>query len=156
MADNYLDTNSEVQDYKLRMRKLSVPFSIGSNATPASKTHSLPHLGDAIVLRTEGKTSDADSADDAASGSLATPDDDAAAGALFGVVCHNLGTVADIINLEVKEDKSEGQAATGALAATGFVTSNGNIAVNIQAPGADLSAEDLAGFLVVEYLVDGE
>ena len=140
------DKNSAVEDFKLRSKRLIVPFAIVHNATPASKTNS-NDLPGSLVLALEGQTASAAAID---SGTNFTAPVDA--NGIFGALVCNLGTVSKLVSASVSDLSSGTAAVSKKGASSSGVTASGNIAVSIDWSG-DLSTTDLSGNLIIEYQV---
>lgn len=148
----YLEREDKIQDYKLKERRLCIPFSITGNATPASKVHNQDLS--ALILRTEGKTAQADAID--AGGNFATASD---ATGVFGIL-FDPGPAARKV-LRVQVEQRSGSTATNRVqvtalkgASTTGVTASGNLAFDVTCAGLDLSSENFDGVLVIEYMVE--
>lgn len=145
MAQHF-DKNAAVEDYKLREKRLVIPFSITFHATPASKVHSTD-LPAALVLSTEGKTATATAID---SGLNFTTEADATG--IFGILVYNLGTVEKLLDVSVVNLSAGTAAVSRKGASSSGVTASGNIAVSIDSD-QNLSTTSLSGNLVIEYRV---
>lgn len=149
----YLDISDKVQDYKIKQRRLCIPFSITGHATPASKVHA-SDLNGVLYLRSEGKTAEADAVD--ADGNFTTPVD---ASGLFGILLNVGDSVRKVMRASVEQ--RSGSTATNkdqAVALQGDsssgITENGNIAIDVTCSGLDLSAENFDGVLIIEYMIE--
>lgn len=143
---SHFDKIAGVQDYKLREKRLVIPFSITFNATPASKVlaNDLPV---ALVLSAEGLTATATAIDSGTN--FTTPVD---ATGIFGALVYNLGTVEKLLDVQLVNLSSGTAVVTRKGASSTGVTASGNIAVSIDS-SLDLSAVSLTGNLVIEYRV---
>lgn len=145
-----LESNASLHDHQLRQKRLVVEFSITANATPASKVHS-SELPGVIVLRTEGKTAEADAIENL-SGSFSTADDvDGSGDSVFGVVLHNLGSVAKVYKITVAEQTSLASSIAVTKLGTNGLTSGGNIAFQIAGTGLTLASESPRFLVEIEY-----
>ena len=142
----HLDKNAGVEDYKLREKRLIVPFTITANATPASKVHSTD-LPSSLVLSTEGKTSTASAID---SGTNFTTEVDSTG--IFGILMCNLGTVEKLLDVSLVNLSSGTATVSRKGASTTGVTASGNIAVSVDS-SLDLSMTSLTAHAVVDYRV---
>lgn len=144
-------SKAEHHNHLLKQQRLVTEFSIAGNATPADKQHSsdVPGL---VVLRTEGKTAAADAVE---SLTWTSAVDDNAGDSVFGVLL-DLGdnTARKVYSVSLTEvtTVSSSESVTGPNTGSSFLTSNGNIAVEVAATGLDLSSEDVTFRLEVEYL----
>lgn len=142
----HMDKNSQVEDFKLRSKRLVIPFSIVHNATPASKTNS-NDLPSSMVLALEGQTATAAAIDSGTN--FTTPVDSTG---IFGILLYNLGTVSKLCKYEVSFLSSGTITVTAKGASTSGVTASSNIAVSADWSG-DLSATDLTAVCTVDYQV---
>lgn len=137
-----LKSNAALEDHMLRVQRLTANFTITAHATPASKIHSVDIPG-VIVLRTQGKTADADAIEDGITWTTAD-DKDGSGDSVFGVVV-NLGeNIADkvySVTLTEVSTVSTSEALSSPTGVTSYVTENGNIAFEIAATGLDLETE---------------
>ena len=144
-----LSASSSLQDRFLKQRRLVFEFDITANATPASKVHG-DDLPGHVVLRSEGKTADADAIEDL-SASFTTAVD--ATNGIFGCIVYGLDSIRKVHSITF----SERGAATGTAIAmtklgTAGLSAGGNIAFELTMTGTDLATESVAGFVSVEYL----
>ncbi len=151
----YLDVSEKVQDYKLKQRRLCVPFFITGSATAASKVVSSDLQ--VVYVRTEGLTAAADAVD--SGGNFTTPDDNGGGGAIFGVLLAPGKAITRVLRIAVEQ--RTGTTATNKVQATSLagasstgITASGNIAFNITAAGLDLSSENFDGVAIIEYMVE--
>lgn len=142
----HFDKNAAVHDYKLREKRLAIPFTITFNATPASKTHA-SDLGASMYLSTEGLTAAATAVD---SGTNFTTQADATG--IFGILCANLGTVDKLLDVSLVNLSSGTAAVTRVGASSTGVTASNNIAVSIDWSG-NLATTSLTATLIIEYRV---
>lgn len=148
----YLEKSDKVEDYKLKERRLTIPFTITGHATPASKTSSTDLAP--LYLSTEGRTATAAAVD---SGCNFTTASDSTG--VFGLLL-TPGAVARKV-LRVAVEQRSGTTATNKVQATVLngasstgITASGNIAVSATCAGLDLSAENFDGVLVIEYMIE--
>lgn len=148
----YLDSDSQIQDYKLKQRQLVIPFTITGNATPANKVQAADLA--ALVLSTEGKTAAAAALDSGCN--FASPVD---ANGVFGLLLQPGARATKVLNVEVRQrsgatatNRDQAVALNGA-SSTG-ITALGNIAVSVTAAGLDLSAENFNGVLIIDYMIE--
>lgn len=139
------DKNSGVEDYKLKLKRLIIPFAITHHATPASKVHAADLA--ALVLSTEGKTAVATAAD---SGTNFTTEADTTG--IFGILVKDLGTVEKVLTATMVSLSSGTATVTAVGASSSGVTASGNIALSIDWSGS-LASTDLSGTLVIDYRV---
>lgn len=142
----HMDKNSQVEDFKLRSKRLVIPFSIVHNATPASKTNS-NDLPSSMVLSLEGQTATATAID---SGTNFTTEVDA--NGIFGILLYNLGTVSKLCKYTADFTSAGTIALTAKGASSSGVTASSNIAVSADWTG-NLATTDLSGVLTVDYQV---
>lgn len=149
MATSTLEKDSSFQDRLLKTRRLAFRVRVEGNATPADKVdrQELPNVA---VLRTEGKTAEADAIEDL-SADWTTADDGTG---VFGVLikASELGEVDRIVEITATA-LDGGTVAATALDAGGAqdgLSPEGNIAVELDS-SVDLSAADCDILLVVEY-----
>lgn len=143
---SFYEQVSSVENYKLKSKRLIVPFSIVFHATPASKTSS-NDLPDALILSMEGLTATATAADSGCG--FTTPVDSTG---IFGCLVKNLGSVGKLLDVQVV-NLSAGTAAVSRKGASSTgVTASGNIAVSVDWDGS-LATTSLTGHLVVDYTV---
>ncbi len=138
------------QDHALRSERLVCEFSIIHHATPASKKHHADIPG-TVVLRTQGKTADADAVE---AGLTWTTANDGPTNSVFGVVLDLGDNKADkVYSLSLTEVSavSASESLASPTGATAYLTPEGNIAVEITATGLDLELEDPTFRLEVEY-----
>ncbi len=140
-------SNSQVQNYLNKTHRLSIPFSIVHNATPASKTSS-SDLPDALVLSLEGLTATATAAD---SGCGFTTEVDSTG--IFGILVKSLGKVTKLMDAQLVNLSSGTAVLTRKGASSTGVTASNNIAVSIDS-SLSLAATDLTGTLVIDYIVE--
>jgi hypothetical protein len=142
----HMDKNSQVEDYKLRSKRLVIPFSIVHNATPASKTNS-NDLPSSMTLALEGQTAAAAAID---SGTNFTTPVDATGN--FGVLLSSLGTVSKLTKYTIDFLSSGTMTVAAKGASSSGVTASSNIAISATWSGS-LATTDLSGVLTVDYQV---
>jgi hypothetical protein len=140
------EKNAAVEDYKLREKRLAIPFKITYNATPASKLHATD-LPAALVLSSEGLTATATAID---SGTSFTTEVDA--NGIFGALIHNLGTVDKLLDVQLVNLSSGTATVSRKGASSSGVTASGNIAVSVDWNGS-LETTSLTATLIVDYRV---
>lgn len=140
------DKNAQMEDYKLREKRVIIPFSIVHNATPASKTNS-NDLPSSLTLSLEGQTATATAID---SGCAFTTETDSTG--IFGCLVSSCGTVAKLLDVQLVNLSSGTATVTRVGASSTGVTASGNIAVSIDWNGS-LATTDFSANLVLEYSV---
>ncbi len=138
-------------DQLLRTQRLVAEFSITGDATPADKTHS-PDVSGLMVLRTEGLTTAADAVETI---TWTTAVDDSTGDSVFGILLdldENIAEKVYSVTLTEVTAVSTSEVVTGPNSGSSFLTTAGNIAVEIAATGLDLSTESPTFRLEVEYL----
>jgi len=138
-------------DHLLKSQRLVAEFSITGNATPASKAHS-PDVGGLMVLRTEGKTAEADAVETI---TWTTAVDDSTGDSVFGLLLDlgdNKASKVYSVTLTEVTSVSTSEAVTGPNSGASHLTAAGNIAIEVAATGLDLSAESPTFRVEVEYL----
>jgi len=155
--------HERLEDRSIKLRTLAFRVQITGNATPASKVHR-PDLGtELVVLRTEGKTADADAVEDLSAAFTTAVD---ATNAVFGMILRKeltdeqmdgFGDIERVVDVAVTDIAGTATSVTATLlTGTGVVrglTTDKNIAIQISAPGLDLETENADLQLVVRYLV---
>lgn len=142
----YRDSDSSVENYNLREKRLVIPFAITFHATPASKVHATD-LPAALVLSTEGKTATAAAIDSGCN--FTTPVD---ATGIFGILVYNLGHVDKLLDAQVVNLSAGTASISRKGASSSGVTASDNIAVSIDS-NQDLSTTSLSGNLVLDYRI---
>lgn len=144
------ELNSVVLDQQLKHKRLCFEVSITANATPASKEHA-SDLPGVCILRTEGKTAEADAVEVVA---FTTADDEATGNSVFGILLKGaeLGSIKKVLKISVSESST---ALSTALAVTkhgtGGLSSGGNIAFSIAGTGLRLDTESPKLCVEVDY-----
>ena len=138
--------NSGNYDYEIKSHRLSIPFTITFNATPASKSHA-SDLPSAMTLSTEGLTAAATAID---TGTSFTTQTDSTG--IFGVLLSNLGTVYKLYDVQLVNLSSGTAALTRVGASSTGVTASGNIAVSVDWSG-NLATTSLTATMIVDYNV---
>lgn len=98
MAINGLEKDDRLQDRELKMREVAFRVRIQANATPASKVHQ-GEIANVAVIRSQGKTAQADAIEDLSASWTAAAD----ATGIFGVLLKGdeLGQVDRIISATI-------------------------------------------------------
>lgn len=143
MANDF-NNSAELHEHRLKSHRMVAEIAIVADATPADKVHSSDVAG-VIILRTEGKTAEADAIEDL-SGSFSAAADNAAGNSTFGVLV-DLGDVAKVKKVTV----SEQTALATSLASSIVASSAGNIAIEIVGTGLVLDSESPTLLLEIEY-----
>jgi hypothetical protein len=143
-----LKNSPTLNDHMLRSQRLVARFSITAHATPASKIHiaDIPE----VVLRTSGKTATADAVETVTWTTAAD-----GANSTFGVLINLGGKAAKVQKVTVTEITSLAASFTVRGPATvvdGYLTTAGNIGVEIVGTGLDLTSESPTFVVEVEYL----
>lgn len=63
MANEFDASRADLHDHRLKQQRLVFQTTVTANATPADKVHSVD-IPSSVILRTEGKTADADAVED--------------------------------------------------------------------------------------------
>lgn len=140
MSIEFRPNSMEIHDRMLKGQRLMMQVTVGADATPADKTHSDDLSGKAI-LRTEGKTAEADALEDV-SGDVTAPAD---ATGLFAVLVDD-EMVEKIYKVDV--EASNGTIALGAQGAK--VTSEGRMVIDLDS-SLDFSAAGATFTIIVDY-----
>ncbi len=135
-----LKSKSPHQGHSLRQERLVAECSILADATPADKVHRSDIPG-VLILRTEGKTEEADAVEADLDDIFTAPNDEDSGDSIFGILI-NLG--------DNKADKVY-SATVNALATVATVTPEGNIALDVTGTGIDLEADDTTLLVKVDY-----
>lgn len=138
-------------DHLLKSQRLVAELSIESNATPADKEHRVDVPG-LMVLRTEGKTADADAVETI---TWTTAVDNSTGNSVFGLLLdldENKASKVYSVTLTEVTSVSTSEAVTGPNGGSSFLTSEGNIAIEVAATGLNLESEDPTFRVEVEYL----
>lgn len=147
-----LKSKPALQDHKLRQERLVAEFNIVAHATPASKKHGSDIPG-VIVLRTQGKTAEADAIEDGLTWTTAD-DKDGSGDSVFGIVIDLGDNPADkVYSVSMTEVSavSTSEVLSSPTGATAYLTANGNIAIEVAATGLDLETESPTFRLEIEY-----
>lgn len=149
MAINGLEKDDRLQDREQKMRRFAMRVRIEGNATPANKVHrnEMPAVA---VLRSQGKTADADAVEDL-SASFTAPAD---ATGIFGIIAKasQLGEIDRIVEISAVSLDGSTNAVT-ALSCGGAqagLSPAGNVAIEIDS-SANLASADLDILVVLEY-----
>lgn len=137
MSNDFRANSSALTDYKLKNNRLVCEVAITSNATPASKTHASDVPG-AVVLRTEGKTSEAD-AIESLTGQVTAPVDSTGK---FAVLIDD-ASVQKFLKASVTPS-------TGTIAVTKVTTTGKRLALDLDS-SVDLSTTSLTILIEVDY-----
>lgn len=136
-----------------KTRELIVECEITANATPANKVHSSDIPG-TLFLRTEGKVSEADAIEDL-SGDFTTAADNATGNSVFGIVIkgENLPNngIDKVLDVEIKDQNGDATSLTVTPAQASYLTSGGNIAIDIAGTGLNLASESPVLLVKVVY-----
>lgn len=141
----HFDKNSALNDYKLRMNRLVIPFS-----TTAAAAASIVYSSDlpaVVTFSGEAQTSAAIAVEAAANTNFTT---EVAANGIFGILLSNLGTVDKLLKYEIVHLSSGTATITAKGASSSGVTASGNIAVSIDS-SLDLTATALTGVIALDY-----
>lgn len=136
MAIDFSTVSSALHDHRLKQQRLVFQVAIDANGTPADKGHDSDIPGVA-VLRTEGKTAEADAIEDI-SGDVTAPVD---ATGIFGML------------VDVRATKLYSVTVTpsvGAVTVTSVKKSSGRLAIDMDSD-QDLSSQDLTLTVEIEY-----
>lgn len=148
---NTLKSMPSHQEHLLRQERMVFQFSITANATPALKKQSqdIPGLS---ILRMEGQTAAADAVETI---TWTAPVDNSAGNSVFGILLDLDQDIADKVYIV---SVTEVTALAASLAVTGpnnvagaYLTSAGNIAIEVAATGLNLASESPTFQVVVEY-----
>ena len=159
MADVLNIKNALAGDKELSTKTAWVKLAITANATPASKVHSTDYQGIAY-LRTEGKTAEADAIEDLSS-DFTTAADNSTGDSQFGILLKGSelsnGSLDEVLEVSLAENPNGSAVATSIAispAVSGsYVTSGGNIAVDVAGTGLNLASESPDLVLKVTYRV---
>ena len=144
-------SRSSHYDHLLKQQRLVAEFSIVGNATPADKQH-VPDVGGLMVLRTEGKTAEADAVE---SLTWTTAVDNSTGNSVFGLLLdldQNKASKVYSVTLTEVTSLSTSETVTGPNSGSSFLTAEGNIAIEIAATGLNLASESPTFRVEVEYL----
>lgn len=126
-----------------KTRELVVECTITGNATPASKIHS-SEISGTLILRTEGLTAEADALEDL-SASFTTAADNATGDSVFGIILkgENLpnNAIDKVLEVSVTEQTALSTALVATKVTTDWLTSEGNIAIDLAGAGLNLASE---------------
>jgi hypothetical protein len=140
MSTSTLEKESALQDRLLKTRRLVLDVAIGHNATPAAKTHATD-LGSTAILRTQGKTAEADAVEDF-SAQLAAATDSTG---VFAVLVKT-GKAKKIVKVEATPS-------TGTITVPKQLAGDKAIAIELDS-NQNLSTTSLSVQLIIDYLVD--
>lgn len=139
MGVQFREDNATLGDFLLRQNRLVFEVAITANATPASKVHASDIPGVA-VLRTEGKTSQADAIEDVSAQVNAAAAD---ATGVFAILIDD-PTVKKILKTTVTPS-------TGTITNTSEITTGGRLLLNLDS-NQDLSTTNLTVLVEIEYI----
>ena len=147
------EKNTQLADHFLQHRRLVFEFSITANATPASKVHSIKDIPGVALLRTEGKVSEADAIEDL-SGDFTTAADNSTGDSQFGLLIKGseLGSMEKVMKVTVTEQTSLASSISYTAADSDYLTSGGNIAIDIAGTGLNLASESPTFLVEVDYV----
>lgn len=153
MSNGTEEKNSRLGDHYLAQRDLAFEVSITANATPADKEHGILDLSGVALLRTEGKTAEADAVEDL-SGDFTTAVDNSTGDSQFGILLKGseLEEVAKVLEVEVKEQTALATSIAATPAASAYLTAGGNIAIDVAGTGLNLASESPKLLVKVKYL----
>lgn len=137
-------------DHLLKQQRLVVEFSITGDATPADKAHIVDVPG-LMVLRTEGKTADADAVE---SLTWTAAVDNNSGDSVFGMLLdldENKASKVYSVSLTEVTAVSTSESVTGPNGGSSFLTAEGNVAIEVAATGLNLESESPTFRLEVEY-----
>ena len=145
-------SNFAVRQHQLKHEKLTFGFKITSNATPASKTHTVDLPG-IVILRTEGIVAAADALETV---TWTTAVD--ATNACFGVMIDGseLGSIKAVKGARISQVVATGTALVtrppnNSSTVTAMLTSGGNVAVEVLATGTSLDTETATFLMEIDY-----
>lgn len=139
MAIEFNDS-AELHSHRLKQQRLVYDASIGSNATPASKTHASDIPG-VVYLRTEGKTAEADAIEDVSSQLAGSAAADATG--IFQILL-DVPSVDKIYSVTVTPD-------SGTVTSTSKVTTGKKLLIEVDS-SLSLAAVDLVVTVSIDYL----
>jgi hypothetical protein len=151
------EKNSVVNDYQLKQKRLVAEFTITGDATPASKVHGVPDLPGVMILRTEGKTADADAVETV---SFTTADDDSTGDSVFGILIKGgsdgLGDIRKVLRAQITDrgGSATSVAIAGTSDSTKGLTADGNLAFNVTGTGLNLSSENADLVVTIDYVAE--
>ena len=145
------EKNQKLGDHFFAQKSLKFEVSITGNATPASKTHSIDDVPGVALLRTEGKVTESDTVEDL-SGDFTTAVD--ATNGQFGILIKGseTDTIKKVLKVTVTEQTSTSTAVAASPASSTYLTSGGNIAIDVLSTGTDLVTESPTYLVEVEYV----
>lgn len=149
MATSRLEKDPSYQDRLIKQERASFRVRIQANATPASKVHQ-QELSAVAVLRSQGKTAEADAVEDLSASWTAAAD----ATGIFGVLikASQIGAVDRIVAVAVTA--LDGSTTTATPLACGGLQAGlspaGNIAIQMDS-SLSLAATNCDVILTVEY-----
>lgn len=154
MALSRFENNVAVADHQLSFRDLQFVIDITANATPANKVHS-SELPGVAVLRTEGKTAEADAVEDL-SASFTTAADNDSGDSQFGLILKGseLGAIERVYEVELTDLAGNATSLAVTPASSDYLTAGGNIALDIAGTGLNLASESAEILVKVKYKRD--
>lgn len=142
---------SALHNHMLKQQRLVFEVAITADATPADKVHRSDIPG-VVLLRTEGKVAEADAVEDL-SASFTTAADNSTGDSQFGILINLDGNPAKKVkSVTVTEQTSLASSltVTGPLSGE-FLTSAGNVAIDVAGTGLALDTESPTLLVEVEY-----
>lgn len=146
------EKESIVMDHRIKQRKLLLECSIVANATPADKKHG-SDLPGVLILRTEGKIAESDAIEDLSS-DFTTAVDNSTGDSQFGILIDASklqGDIEKVYSVSVTEQTALASSLTVASAQSDYLTSGGNIAIDITGTGLNLESESPTLLVEIEY-----
>jgi hypothetical protein len=128
-------------------------MSISSNATPADKEHG-SDLGGIAYMRSEGKISEADAIEDLSS-DFTSPVDNNAGDSQFGIFIDGselADEIEKVLEIEISEQTALASSISFSPAQSSYLTSGGNIAIDIAGTGLNLASESPVFLVKMKYL----
>jgi hypothetical protein len=155
MSTSFRANDSLVLDRQLKVQKVSIPFTVTANATPASKAQSTDEPA-VLFLRTEGvdgitTTSGALSSGEVMPGSLVSLSD---ASGNFIALCKVREPLAKIISVNLVGRGATAINKSCQVLALTTGTGGGQSAVCNVRSGVNLATTDLDAVLEISYVVD--
>ena len=143
------EKNAALLNHQLKQERLVFEVAITANATPASKQHHVDIPG-VVLLRTEGKTADADAVEDL-SATFTTADDENSGNCVFGVLVTELGDIEKVSKITVTEKTALSSSLAVTAHGTSGLTTDGNIAFSVAGTGLRLDTESPTLVVEIEY-----
>lgn len=149
---NLIVSDARVGEVKDKTHRLCVEIEIVGNATPADKGLS-NDLGGAIIIRTEGQTAVAEALE--AGLSWTTAVDDSTGDSQFGLLLDGSklanNAVLKVLSVSVSDSLGTATSVASSKVEAEFLTSGGNVAIDIAGTGLDLSTENAKILLDICY-----